>query len=358
MRRLGLSKLGISKLRISKFVRYVKKFVLLAFMLGLLISLVYSYQRLLEQVQFNWSNGDLVANKEVDIELRLLLHQENKVLIMPLEDYVVGVVAAEMPASFNSEALKAQAIAVRTYLIRRLPAFLAMGGQPALHQEAEICDLPEHGQAWISEETMRERWGKNNFSANYAKIKAAVAATKGLVLTYQGKLSNPLYFASCGGVGTESALTVWGRAVPYLTEVECGEDETDPKNKRTYRLSIRELDQRLGTDLEAVPTMSAKRMLTKIAVLEQSSRGRIKAMRLGDKKITGTEIRSKLELASTRFRMSAGHDGTIQIETIGYGHAVGMCQRGAAAMAKQAKSFEEILQHYYPGTKLAQLRAK
>lgn len=296
------------------------------------------------------------GDKAAGLPVRLYLHSENRVISIPLEEYLAGVVAAEMPASFAKEALKAQAVAARTYILRRIPPFRGEQSKPALHEGADICDLPEHGQAWISQSAMLERWGKAGFQSNYDKIKAAVSSTEGLVLTYRGEIINPLYHASCGGLGTESAKTAWGRDIPYLTEVTCPENKADPRNKRQYEFTVKELDRLLGTDLEAFPVIKLTGPGSPIAILERSGAGSVKSVRLGDKQLSGALIRSKLQLASTRFTMKAAKDGNILIETTGYGHGVGLCQRGADALAEKGEKYQDILGHYYPGTELAKLR--
>lgn len=295
-----------------------------------------------------------------EIIIRLYVHSENRVINIPLEKYLIGVVAAEMPASFEPEALKSQAVAARTYILRRIPPFQVVKGNnpiPGNHEGADICDLPEHGQAWVDDLTLQKRWGKAGFPKNYKKILDAVQATEGMVLTYRGDIINPLYHASCGGLGTESAKEVWGGDVPYLTAVTCPEEETEPSSKRQYQFTVQELDGRLGTDLEAYPAFRMSGRGGPLEILEQSKAGRIKTIRLGDKRFSGSLIRSKLQLASTRFTMKLAN-GNIRIETTGYGHAVGLCQRGANAFAQKGKGFADILEHYYPGTELARLKFK
>lgn len=318
------------------------------------VALILSPVMLARGCNINKPSGEGTGN----LQVRLYLHSENRVVNIPLEEYLLGVVAAEMPASFGKEALKAQAIAARTYILRRIPPFQGVQSKPPLHEGADICDLPEHGQAWISKSTMQERWGKTNFQANYDKIKAAVSATAGLVLVYRGEIIDPLYHASCGGLGTESAKEAWGQEVPYLTGVQCPENEADPRNKRQYDFTVQELDRRLGTDLEAYPVLRLTGPGSPIVVLEKSNTGRVKSVRLGDKQLTGSLMRSKLQLASTRFTIEASKAGSIRIETTGYGHAVGLCQRGADALAQKGEKYTDILEHYYPGTELARIKAK
>lgn len=300
-----------------------------------------------------------------DLTVRLYVHSEKKICRLPLEEYLVGVVAAEMPASFEEEALKAQAVAARTFILRRLPIFAPDGSltcrggnslTASLHPGADICDLPEHGQAWISEATMRVRWGQRSFPQRLAKVKAAVSATAGIVLTYKGILAQPFYHASCGGLGTESAKDVWGTDIPYLRSVDCPEAKAGISLRRQYAFSFRELDGKLGTDLNTLPAFrSGSQPVYK--VVEQTGRGRVKTIQLGSKQLSGTELRSKLNLDSTRFTIQR-QGSLLKIVTVGYGHAVGLCQHGSELMAEQGNKYQAILKHYFPGIELARLRIK
>ncbi|WP_152947811.1 stage II sporulation protein D [Desulfofundulus thermobenzoicus] len=286
-----------------------------------------------------------------DARVRLYLHGTGQVMELPLEDYVVGVVAAEMPAAFPLEALKAQAVAARTFVVRRM-----MGG-PVINSEhpgADVCDDHRHGQAWISREEMHRRWGPLRFYEYYYKIRRAVDETKGLVITFQGQLIEPAYHASCGGRGTESAAAVWQQDLPYLKGAPCPYD-TDTRAVQSVSLPLEQVDRALGVRLEAVPVTGGSG--GPLQVLERTPAGRPKLIRIGDKKLSAVEVRERLGLRSTDFTMALT-GGQVEITTRGYGHAVGLCQYGAKGLAEHGYNFERILQHYYTGVELVQMTGR
>ena len=275
----------------------------------------------------------------------LYLHETDEVIEVPLYDYLIGVVAAEMPAAFEEEALKAQAIAARTYFKYHLNQSKRAAGHP---EGAHICNWPEHGQAWISDKEMKSRWGELTYPIYRRKIQEAVYETQGKIISYRGELINPLYHASCGGLGTEASSDVWGGGLPYLVNRPCPNNQ-DPKPKRQYEFTWEELREALKLS-EAVPVAALKGAKA-IEVKEYSQGGRIKELNIGGVKLKGSEFRSKLGLASTSFTWKRVKDG-IEITTVGYGHGVGMCQRGAQGLALNNYSHEEILKHYYLGVEV------
>ena len=166
----------------------------------------------------SWSGSSKTWQQQgplVHLQLR-----PGQVVALPLEEYLVGVVAAEMPAEFNPEALKAQAVAARTYTLLRLSTKNGNNQLP----DADLSTDPENFQAWIPVSEMRRRWGVLSFGYYYGKIVAAVRDTAGMVVVYHGQLIDPVYCASCGGLGTENAADVWGNDVPYLKGVACNWD--------------------------------------------------------------------------------------------------------------------------------------
>ncbi|MDN5325476.1 MAG: stage sporulation protein [Moorella sp. (in: firmicutes)] len=281
--------------------------------------------------------------------VRVYFHQAGITKIIPLEEYIAGVVAGEMPANFEPEALKAQAIAARTYTLKKIEE--AKIKPDASHPNADICTDPAHCQAWAGDDVLRQRWGMIGFWRYKNKIQAAVQATRGMVLTYQGQLIDPVYHANGGG-RTESAAAVWGRDVPYLQSVPSPWDKTSPRYNDSRTYSLRELDSKLGVNLEAVPTAAlAAPGGTAIRVLEKTPTGRVKTIKIGGKTFAATDLRKLLGLPSTDFTWQVQGD-RITFHTIGYGHGVGMSQYGANGMAREGKNFAEILAYYYRGTKI------
>ncbi|OAT79788.1 stage II sporulation protein D [Desulfotomaculum copahuensis] len=289
------------------------------------------------------------------VRVRLFVHETGKIVSLPLEDYVTGVVAAEMPASFPVEALKAQAVAARTYIVRRLTAG---GVANNAHPGSDISDDHRDGQAWISRAEMKKRWGFFGYYEYYFKIRRAVDETRGLVLTWQGALIDPAYFASCGGLGTESAATVWQSDEPYLKRVDCPYD-ADPQPVRKVTLPVEQVDRSLGVHLGAVPVIPGAGVRkvsppAPFAVIARTPAGRALTVSMGGRTFPATTVRDRLGLRSTAFTMQLKGD-RVEITTRGYGHAVGMCQYGAKGYALQGYNFEQILKHYYTGVDIIKM---
>lgn len=314
---------------------------ILAFMIILVIALPAltirgcSWQREMEE-------NDLVKGPDI----KVYFHESGQTESIPLEEYLVGVVAAEMPALFEPEALKAQAVAARTYALKRL------GQENQFHQGADICTSHIHAQAWISKAQMQKKWGKLSFEANFAKIQRAVQETAGLVVVYDGKLIDPVYHATCGSKGTENSEEVWKYPVPYLKGVNCFEGQNIKAAKGEIIVSLKQLDKIFGTDV------SSRAVLTKqgskpFEVLAKTPRGRVKKIRVGEKVFTGGQFRASLGLRSTDFNWKIDGD-KVQFTTNGNGHAVGMCQYGANHLAKDKNDFKKILTYYYKQVRIVQ----
>lgn len=279
-------------------------------------------------------------------EVRVYLHGEDRIVTLSMEEYLAGVVAAEMPADFPPEALKAQAVCARTYIVKRMTGGGTVNNP---HPGADICDDPRHGQAWLSRDQLKARWGMLEYYRHYYKIRKAVEETRGVVITYKGQLIDPVYHSSCGG-RTESAADVWQVDAPYLRSVECPYDrDPHPNERKTYTLA--EVDAALGTDLRVLPTVSGR---PPIHVLETTGTGRPKVLAVGGRRIAATVVRDRLDLRSTNFEIEYAN-GELTFITRGYGHGVGLCQYGAAGLAEHGRDYRTILRHYYQGVELAKL---
>ncbi len=252
---------------------------------------------------------------------------------MELDTYLTGVVLAEMPASFETEALKAQAVAARTYTKKAA----ATGGK---HDDGSVCMDPGCCQGYCSPADYLDRGGEQSA---VDKVADAVAATSGYVLTYEGELIEATYF-SCSGGSTEDAAAVWGTDYPYLQSVESPGEEGAAGYTDTIVFTPQQFQQALGTQLSGNPR-------DWFTITTYTEGGGIASMTIGGVPYKGTQLRSLLGLRSTAFTVEAGTD-SITFTTKGYGHRVGMSQYGADAMAVTGSSFEEILAHYYPGTLL------
>lgn len=268
-----------------------------------------------------------------EVEISVLMDDES-VQNMELEKYIIGVVLQEMPAEFELEALKAQAVVARTYTMRRQESGYK-------HQTASVCTDPSCCQGYCSEEQYILRGGTQ---VEIDKIIQAVVATKGQVLTYNEKLIDATYFSCSGGV-TEDAAAVWGADVPYLQSIESPGEEAATHYTDTVSYTTEKLSQLLGVSLQGMQ----KDLVSSITY---TNGGGVDKIKIGGKEFTGTQLRKLLNLHSTAFSISV-IGNIVTITTHGYGHRVGMSQYGADAMAVNGSSYAEILAHYYQGTSLS-----
>lgn len=274
-----------------------------------------------------------VAPLVEDTEISVFNHMDNTTTTMNMEDYLVGVVAAEMPAAFESEALKAQAVAARTYALYKS----ASGGH-----DADVCTDFSHCQAYLKDEEMRSNWG-DEYDFYFNKIKSAVYDTKGEFLTYN---EEPIMavFHSMGGGQTQNSGDVWGTQMPYLVSVPSPGEEAATNYLSTVTLTF---DEFKNTILKKYPHAKLASYLD-VSQPALTESGHVKSMVIGSVSISGSELRTMFNLRSTRFIISFS-DNNVTFNVTGYGHGVGMSQYGANAMAKEGKTYKEILSHYYKG---------
>jgi len=257
--------------------------------------------------------------------------EEDQVREMDMEEYLYGAVLAEMPAWFEPEALKAQAVAARTYALKAA----VTGGK---HADGSVCGNFACCQAYISQEDYLKSGGDLQ---SVQKIRDAVDATDGLVLTYEEALIEATYY-SCSGGRTEDAVAVWGTDFPYLRSVESPGEEGASVYWDTVRIPFSEFRQKLGLPGEEEIT---------VAQVLHTSGGGVESVAICGIKFEGTRLRSLLGLRSTAMTIVVREDDVV-ITTRGFGHRVGMSQYGADAMAAAGYMYPEILAHYYPGTSL------
>ncbi len=270
-----------------------------------------------------------------------VLQKDGTVESMSLADYLWRVAAAEMPASFEPDALRAQAVCARTYATWKLDA--------KSHEAdgADICADSACCQAYIAPDDAARKWG-DNAQAYTQKIAAAVADTDGQILTYNGAPIQAVFFSSAAG-STAGAEEVWGRSLPYLVPVDSPEGEEVPNYRSTVTLSadqVKALAEGAGLacDLSGEPSG----WLTDVV---RSASGRVASLKLGGAELSGGAARSLFSLRSAAFEVSEA-EGAFTFSVTGYGHGVGMSQYGANALAKQGKGWREILAHYYTGAEL------
>jgi stage II sporulation protein D len=266
---------------------------------------------------------------------------------VPLGEYLIGVVAAEMPADFEMEALKAQMVVARTYTFRRMQKFGFPGGC-SLHHRADVCASPETGQAYIDAASMREKYGILTAIRFHERLREAEEATRGLILTYMGAPIEALYHATSGRM-TEDVADYFGRPLPYLKPVPDDWGRLAPRWEAVVTFPAQIFAERLGADFTAPVARAVNAGRAPVEITERTASGRAKSVRIGNETLSGRLFRERLGLRSTDFSVAL-RDGQIVITTRGHGHGVGMSQYGANAMAKAGSSWREIVAHYYPGT--------
>lgn len=284
------------------------------------------------------------THKGEDISIRVYLHENNEIIEMRLEEYVKGVVAAEMPAEFDIEALKAQAVAARTYAVKNMGFFGGAG--VANRPGADVSTDHRENQAWISELQAKQRWGPFKGDGYWKKITQAVEATSGLILTYNGDPINAV-FHSTSGDRTASAKEVWDFDYPYLQSVSCQWDKKAPRYQDMKEITLVMAANRLGDDAGVMAAVQSSNPDV-AQILERTPSGRVSKVRIGNKTFSGIAIREKLELRSTNFTVDRKGD-TLIFKTMGYGHGVGLCQYGANGIAKEGRDYRQILTYYYTG---------
>lgn len=335
-----------------KFWATLWAFVLVIAMLGIPAVLVKSFERdtgrwvapppdlhLADIADSHWDIAGL------EMAVSVYLTEAKRIETVPLEQYVRGVLAAEMPIEFELEAMKAQAIAARSYIVRRM---IEQDNSHVPVSGALVTDGITH-QVYYTEDKLREMWDDDVYENHLAKINRAVHETQGLIATYMQRPIDATFFSTSNGY-TEHSEDYWVDDIPYLRSVPSPWDATiSPRYKETVTLPLHEVISRLGLSMqasEAVPAM---------IVLERTAGERIKRVIIGERTFTGREVREKLGLNSTDFEMAL--DGQhILFTTYGYGHGVGMSQWGAEGMARQGMTAEEIIKYYYSGVEIEDIR--
>jgi stage II sporulation protein D len=279
--------------------------------------------------------------------VRVYLEKKKRIEQVSLEDYVRGVVSAEMPADFSPSALEAQALAARTYVVRRL-VMRDTSGVPV--QGADITDTVKH-QAYHDLAQMKQL-RKYNADA-WKKIDAAVSRTRGQIIVYDSEPIQAFYFSTSNGF-TESVEDVFGVKLPYLRSVASPWDaEVSPRASETIEMPLGEFYAKLGLR-KAVAAFKDNRDAPGIETTAFTSGRRVKTLKVGDSVVSGLDVRERLELRSASFELAV--DGnTVRITTYGSGHGVGMSQWGAEGMARKGFTAEQIVKYYYRGTELMEV---
>lgn len=280
--------------------------------------------------------------------IKLLHTDTGKVEELNIDEYLYGVVSSEMPASYEVEALKAQAVVARTYTI-----YQAMNNS-GKHENADICDNYACCQAWISKEERLAKWATEEAESNWNKIVDAVNSTSGKIITYEGNPINAFFHANSGGV-TESSLNIWGGVdYPYLKSVETAGEEGYTQYSSEVKLTKEELLNKIKEKYPDCVIDFTQQDCIKI--LEYTTSGRVKTIKFGNKEVAGTEARTLLGLKSTNFNVIIEGENVV-FSVIGYGHGVGMSQTGADALAKSGSNYEEIIKHFYTNVEIIEVNS-
>ena len=307
----------------------MKSFLLQIFMMAFLFPAM-----LLSLTQFHLMETEAVGPEFSPQEYPITVNWGAEKTVMELEEYVCGVVLAEMPAEFEEEALKAQAVVARTFAWKAA----ATGGK---HGDHSVCTNSTCCQGYLSEGNYLSYYGT---AAEVEKVKKSVLATAGMVITYGGELIEATYFSSSGGY-TEDAFSVWGNDYPYLTAKESPEEDLEEEESNAFSSAFLEstLHTQLGDDPEGW-----------FHDWKYTNGGGVSSVGIGNRTFSGTQLRKALDLRSTLFSVTIEND-VVFFHTRGYGHRVGMSQFGADTMALEGKSCEEILEYYYTGTELKRI---
>ena len=291
------------------------------------------------------------SNNTVSIEgnnkAKIYMEDNEKILDVNVEDYVIGVVASEMPINFNEEALKAQAVAARTYYYsKRLEnCTKAHGG--------EICSST-HCQVYMNKEDRLNSWPKDKGEEYWDRAVNAVNSTKDEVLTYNGKIiMHPQFFAVSSGK-TESFADVFSEDIPYLKSIESLGEDIAPKYKSNIELSLEDFTSKVNNTFREA-NLKANDLANEVRIISNTDGGSVKKIKLGDVEIKGTDFRKLFNLNSANFNVSINKSRVV-IDCTGYGHGVGMSQWGARVMADKGADYKEILKHYYTGIEIKKIK--
>ena len=275
-----------------------------------------------EKINYKYISNNIIKVKN---------EKTGKILEVPFEEYIKGVVSAEMGSNFEIEALKAQAVASRSY------ALYHMNGK-----EYDVTNTTSN-QVYLTDDELKEKW-KDSYPKQINKIKKAIEETKGEYLTYNGETVNAMFFAASVGK-TENSEEVFVSKVPYLRSVSSVWDEAAPVFTDTVTLNINDFYQKLN-----IPYNDN----LNIEILEKTSTGRIKTLKINNQEFKGRDVSQKLNLKSNYFKIIK-NENKLTITTKGYGHGVGLSQYGANGMAKEGKNYKEILSHYYQDIKIKKM---
>ena len=279
------------------------------------------------------------------MQIRVYLHETQEIREMSLEEYLTAVVAAEMPATFHEEALKAQAVAARSYTLNKMAAQGYDEEQPP-HYGADICTDIYHCKAFTTKEQARNNWGEARFLEYWEKIENAVYLTDGEVVCFEEEPISAVFHSTSPG-RTEDAKNIWGNEVAYLKGVDSPGDANSPQYNSVLRISSADFRERV--EAMAGPLNWQENPKEWVGTLQPSQSGTVLEIVIADQRFTGVQMREAFNLRSAAFNLHY-EEGEFIFSVTGYGHGVGMSQYGAQYMAVQGAPYAEILKWYYTGT--------
>ena len=304
----------------------MKKILLFSLLLILIPYIIISLLVSDKEMKFIFTNNAMVRVKRTST---------NQIDTIPLEEYVMGVLAGEVPISFNLEALKAQAVASRSYVMYQMIK--------NKDNDYDVVDTTLN-QVYLDDNHLKQVWG-NNYDEYKEKIKDAVSKTAYQYITYNGELAEALFFSTSSGY-TENSEDVFISNVPYLRSVASPYDAISPAFNNvvdfTYDVFCNLLGIKYTTDIN-------------VNILSQTPNGRINSIKINEKTFSGSDVASLLGLKSSNFSITFA-DNKIYITTKGFGHGVGMSQYGAEGMAEQGFTYDQILKHYYTGVEIEKIK--
>ena len=341
----------------KKILIYILSFIMLFFIFPAICTITPKREKVQETVSNEEKNVEEQKEEAVKQEeyayqkyktIKLLHTSTGEVEELNIDEYLYGVVSSEMPASYELEALKAQAVVARTYTI-----YQAMNNATK-HENADICDNYACCQAWISKDERFAKWSAEEAESNWNKIVEAVNSTSGKIITYNGAPINAFFHSNSGGV-TESSLNIWGGIdYPYLKSVETAGEEAYTQYSSEVKLTKEELLNKIKTKYQDCTIDFSQENC--IQIIEYTTSGRVKTIKFGNKEIAGTEARTLLGLKSTNFTFTINGEDVI-FSVIGYGHGVGMSQTGADSLAKSGSNYEEIIKHFYTDVEIIEVNS-
>lgn len=315
---------------------------------ALILLVVMIFTPYLAYIMNNKNVEDTVETNPVfDMEISVYRTQSESVEKIRCYDYICGVVAGEMPANYEEEALKAQTIAAFTYTINKMNYVKQNPESDIGHKGAFVCDDFSHCKAYLNKDDAKEKWGKKWFDKHYQSIENAVESSLGRIITYNGEAVNAVFHSISSGK-TASAKEIWDSEVGYLQSVECEYDKSAKDYETTLTLSHKEFSDKLYGELGITLPQNPSEWISSITY---SDSGIVKEFQICDTELSGTYIRKLFSLRSAAFDFEIG-DENVLFTVYGHGHGVGMSQYGANEMAKNGKSCDEILKYFYTNVEI------